>query len=118
MNERSKELQAQQNHLLSQHNANLAAASNQSQTPSHLQTNSQATLDNQLMHQNLAGHQLLPPGFQSAAMRAQNPLFNRPELNLQNLNHPNAANLLRPTGLYDEQLAQQLMLKHPNMYQR
>jgi len=51
-------------------------------------------------------------------MRAQNPLFNRPELNLQNLNHPNAANLLRPTGLYDEQLAQQLMLKHPNMYQR
>lgn len=92
---------AQHNHPLHPFPPGLTQTSQSQNTPTglsqHQSLMSQAALENQL-HQNLAAHPgLLPPGLMNPAFaRAPNPgLFPRPD-QLNQLNVPNAANLLRP----------------------
>lgn len=67
-----------------------------------------ASLENNQLHPNLAGHPMLPPNFNPAALaRGPNPaMFARPE----HLNHPGAAGLLRPNA-YDDAIAQQVRFR-------
>lgn len=136
-NERLQAVAAQHNqalanaHLASLHHADPSIASLMAagQLPQNLTSSSQSqnqpqqphpsllgqqqtnqTLENNQLHQNLSGHPMLPHGFNAAeaalaAARGQTPnpaLFQRPDLN-----HPGAG-LLRPPHVYDEQLAHQV----------
>lgn len=99
MAQSSQQGQSQQNALGGQPN----------QPPHLLGQPNPAALENNQLHPNLAGHPMLPPGFNPAALaRGPNPaMFPRPE----HLNHPGAG-LLRPHN-YDEQaLAHQVGIRN------